>query len=52
MTDDVIQTGSTPALHRKYGGYVSPDDYERNQESIDHAETRNRQRVVDNEVNR
>lgn len=50
MSGDVIQTGGTPALHRKYGGYVSPDEYERNQDAIDHAEARNRQRVVENAV--
>lgn len=43
-----VPTGGTPALVRKYGGYVSPDRYERNREAIDHAEAENRRRVLDN----
>lgn len=43
-----IRTGSTPALARKYGGYVSPSHAERNAGALDHAEARHRRFVVEN----
>lgn len=44
----VVRTGSTPALHRRHGGYVSPDDAERNPEHYDRVEAHNRRRVLEN----